>query len=93
MGVRAALGARPHDITKLVLRDGLRVAVPGIGVGLAGGWAATSFMASLVYGVGLTDPGTFISVTGALILMILVASLVPAGRAARLDPSQALRTD
>jgi putative ABC transport system permease protein len=93
MGVRMALGASGQDVVSLVVRQGMRAAAVGLAVGLAGAFATTRLLGSLLYGVGPRDAVTFTSVSVALFLATLLANWVPARRAARVDPLIALRAD
>jgi ABC-type antimicrobial peptide transport system permease subunit len=91
IGVRVALGARRCDVLSLVIGKGLKLALVGAAMGLAGGLAVTRLVSSLLYGVTPTDPVTFISVVLLLVLVALLASWLPARRAAKVDPMEALR--
>lgn len=93
MGVRAALGARPGDLLRLVAGEGLRVTFAGMVLGGVAALAAGRFLSSLLFGVAPADPGTFALVAVVLLLVTGIASLVPAWRASRADPSAALRSD
>jgi putative ABC transport system permease protein len=91
MGIRLALGAVPSDIRSLVMRQGFLLAVLGIAIGLAGSYFLTAFLKSLLYEVSATDIWTFASCAVLFVVVALVASYVPARRAARCDPLEALR--
>jgi len=91
IGVRMAMGAETVDVSRMVLRQALTLAVGGVGVGLVGALGLTRLMSSLLYGVSPMDPLTFGTVALGLSLVAMVASYVPARRAARVDPVVALR--
>jgi len=91
IGIRMALGALPGSIIKLVVGQGLRLTLVGLGLGLIGALILTKFMASLLYGVGVYDPVTFLVLSLLLAATALIACYVPARRAARIDPIVALR--
>lgn len=93
IGIRVALGADVRRVRDLVLGDGIRLAAIGLGIGLAGALALSQLMGSLLYGVGTRDPVTFFGVAGVLGLVAVVASYLPARRAARIDPVISLRSD
>lgn len=90
LGVRAALGATPGRLVRLVLRQGLAITAAGIGIGLAGAAAGASLLSSLIYGIRPRDPWTFTVVPLVLFALATVACLAPALRAARIDPLKAL---
>ena len=93
IGIRVALGAQQGGILKMVVGEGLRLIVVGIVLGLGGAWGLTRLMASFLYGVGAKDPITFASVVPVLAIVAVVACLIPARRAAKMDPVVALRHD
>jgi putative ABC transport system permease protein len=91
IGVRVALGARPRDVLAMILGQGLRTVFIGTIAGIAGSLAVTRAMQSLLFGVTATDPLTFTAVILLLVSAALVASYIPARRAAKVDPMVALR--
>jgi putative ABC transport system permease protein len=93
IGIRMALGAARNDVMRMVVGQALRLTLLGIGIGLAGAYAMTRLMASLLFGVSANDPPTFVGVTVILALSALVAAWVPADRATRVDPMVALRSE
>jgi predicted permease len=93
MGIRMALGADRARIRNLVVWHGMRLALVGIVVGISAGFGLTRFLASLLYGVKSWDPLVFVTVPIVLGAVALLAVWLPASRAARLDPLQALRTE
>ena len=93
IGVRMALGAARERVVRMVLRDALTPVVTGSAVGIVIALVATRLMSAMLYGVSSTDPVTFVLVVVVLIGVALMASAVPATRAARVDPIVALRED
>ena len=92
-GVRMALGARSGDLSRMILRQGAGVAGAGVGLGLVGALALTRLMESLLFGVPPADTATFAALSASLFSAALLACYLPARRAARLDPNQALRSE
>jgi putative ABC transport system permease protein len=91
IGVRVALGAQSSDVLKLIVRQGMRLVLVGVLVGLAASFALTRIMSSLLFGISPTDLFTFASVSVLLVGIALLACLIPARRATRVDPMVALR--
>ena len=91
IGIRVALGAQPNDIWALIVGRGVRLALAGIALGVAGALALTRLLSSLLYEVKPTDPVTFGGVALVLVFVALLACYVPARRAMRVDPMVALR--
>jgi putative ABC transport system permease protein len=91
IGLRLALGARPRDAVGLVLGQGLSLVAIGTVVGTGAAFAAMGLLKSLLFGVSATDPLIFAGVVGALFVVALAASGIPAWRGTRIDPMQALR--
>ena len=93
MGVRVALGAQVRDVVSLIVREGLRVVLPGVLLGSLIALAAGKWVAPLLFEVSPKDPPVLIAVVVTLTLTAIAASLAPALRAARVDPNEALRAD
>ena len=93
LGLRASLGAGRASLAALVLRQGLRVTLVGIGLGIAGSIWATRFLQSLLFGTQRLDPTSLASVSAILFLVAALAAFVPARRGTRIDPMVALRAD
>jgi len=91
IGIRITLGAQPQDVFRIVVGEGLRFALIGVALGVAGGLALTRLLNSFLYGVSATDPLTFAGVAVLLILVSAAACFFPARRATRVDPIIALR--
>ena len=93
IGLRMALGARPGNVVRMVIGQGIALAAMGLAAGLIGAWWLTRLLASLLFGVTATDPLTFGAVGILLMIVAIVASAIPALRAARVDPLAALRCE
>jgi ABC-type antimicrobial peptide transport system permease subunit len=93
MGLRMALGARAGDVVGLVLRQGLAVAAAGVALGVAAALVAGRWVAPLLFDVSARDPLVFGGVAATLLAAALLATLVPARRATRANPSDALRAE
>jgi len=92
IGIRQAIGAQRSDILRMVMGQGLRLSVGGIVVGALGAALLTRMIARLLFQVSATDPLTFLSIAAIFLVVGLGASLLPAWRATRIDPLEALRT-
>jgi putative ABC transport system permease protein len=92
-GIRLALGAGPGELVGLVVRQGLGLAALGIVTGVAAALALSRVLASLLYGVGAADPATYVVIVAAVAAIAVVASYVPALRAARVHPARVLRSE
>ena len=91
MGIRMALGAQRRDVLKLVVRQAMILALAGVVIGLLASWALTRLIKSLVFDVSVTDPLTFAVISVVMFLIALLACLIPATRATKVDPLVALR--
>jgi ABC-type antimicrobial peptide transport system permease subunit len=93
VGIRMALGADRHAILAMVLREAGSLIVVGLAIGIPGAVLAAGLLAHQLYGIGPTDPLTLASSSGVLLAVALLAGWVPAWRASRVEPLQALRTE
>jgi ABC-type antimicrobial peptide transport system permease subunit len=93
IGLRVALGAQQAGVLRWIVGQGMLVAAAGIGIGLAGAFALSRLLASLLFGIQPRDPLTFTSVAAVLTAVAFAACLVPAIRASRVDPIVALRDE
>ena len=93
IGIRVALGAEPGRVVRLVVGEGMRVALSGAAVGIVGALLLTRLIAGMLYGIGATDGVTFVVTLGLLLAVAATASYVPARQATRIDPLRALRAD
>jgi ABC-type antimicrobial peptide transport system permease subunit len=93
MGVRVALGAQARDVIRLIVSEGLRIVLPGVALGAVLALLAGKWIAPLLFQVSPQDPPVLVGVVAILVAVAIVASWLPARRAARVDPNQALRAD
>ena len=93
LGIRMALGARPGDVLSLVLRRGMKLTLIGVALGLMGAFASTRLLRDMLFGIKPFDPLTFAAMTLLLMCISLVACLLPARRATKVDPMDVLRSE
>ena len=91
IGIRMAIGAQPNDVLKLILREGLALAVVGTLLGAAGALALTRFLSSVLFGVSAIDPAIYLSASALLLVVAIAACFWPARRASAIQPLEALR--
>ena len=93
IGVRVALGAEPRRVASMILREGVGLTIIGVAIGLAGSFALTRYMQSLMFGISALDATTFLLVSGILAAIAIMASDLPARRASLINPLEALRAE
>jgi putative ABC transport system permease protein len=93
LGLRLAIGAQPRQVLLLVLKQGLLLTIFGLVIGLAAAFALTRLLSGLLFGVEAIDVGTFTMISLLLVIVSLLACYLPARRAMRIDPLQALRSE
>lgn len=93
IGIRMALGAQTRDVLSLIVKDGLKLVLMGLVVGISGALALTRLLSTLLFGVTTRDPATFIAIAALLSIVALLACYIPAWRATRVDPLEALRCE
>jgi putative ABC transport system permease protein len=93
LGIRMALGAQQLDVLRLVVGSSLKIVLIGVALGLVSAYILTRVMSNLLYGISVTDPSTFVSMSLLLIIIALLASYIPARRATKVDPIIALRSE
>jgi putative ABC transport system permease protein len=91
IGIRVALGASASDVLRMILQEGMRITLIGVGIGLGAALGLTRLIAKVIYGVSASDPVTFVGVAVLLSGVALLACYIPARRAMRVDPIIALR--
>jgi putative ABC transport system permease protein len=91
IGIRMALGAEARDVVKLVVGQGMKLVIIGLGIGLIAAFFATRLMESFLFGVSASDPATFAAITLLLGVITLLSCYIPARRATKVDPMEALR--
>jgi putative ABC transport system permease protein len=93
IGIRMALGARGVDVLRMVVGNGMTLVVAGVAIGVAGALALTRFLTTMLFGVTATDTTTFVLVSSALVVVALITCLIPARRATKVNPLDALRCE
>jgi putative ABC transport system permease protein len=92
-GIRIALGAQAGNVLRMILGQGLRLAVVGVALGLVGAFALTRLLKGLLFGISASDPLTFVVIASLLVGVALLACWLPARRATKIDPLEALRNE
>jgi putative ABC transport system permease protein len=93
IGIRMALGAQTHDVLRLIVKDGVKIVVIGLLVGMGGALLLTKLLETLLFGVTTRDPLTFLLIAALLSVVAMLACCIPALRATRVDPLEALRSE
>ena len=93
IGIRMALGAQTRDVLGLIVKDGLKLVFMGLVLGISGALALTRVLATLLFGVATRDPMTFVAIAVLLSIVAMLACYIPAWRATRVDPLEALRCE
>jgi ABC-type antimicrobial peptide transport system permease subunit len=93
LGIRSALGATGQELMRMISREMVWVTIVGLSIGLGSAWVLAKTLDSMVYGVGVHDPLTFMTVPFALVLPVILATLFPARRVLRVDPAQVMRAE
>jgi ABC-type antimicrobial peptide transport system permease subunit len=93
IGLRAALGASPKDVLRMIILDAGALAVTGLAAGVAGAWLSSRLLVTLLFDTSRLDPVTYLAVGSLLLLVAALATVLPARRASRLDPALTLRMD
>jgi predicted permease len=91
IGIRSALGAHPHDVIRLVIEQGIALALAGIAIGVAASFGVTRYLQSMLFGVQPSDPLTYVATALLIVVVALLSCYLPARRAANVDPMVALR--
>jgi ABC-type antimicrobial peptide transport system permease subunit len=93
IGIRMALGARASDVLQLVVIEGMKPTLIGVAIGIFGAYTLSGILSRLIYGVSTTDPWTFATVILMLAIVALIACVIPAYRATRVEPVTVLRNE